>query len=96
MKPGNPSHRITLHTRKIQQKSLINLRTVTKAPRCYGVTEKKPICNLKQQEDETVEQLDIRLMNTLLKFDYQHDQMDTRKVEVMFNATRYKIKSNAT
>ena len=47
----------------------------------WGCREKA--YNLKQQEDETVEQLDIRLTNILCKCGYPQDQVGTRKVEVM-------------
>ena len=45
--------------------------------------------NLKQQAEKTVEQLINRLTNILLKGGYPWDQMDTRKVKVMFSTTKY-------
>ena len=54
---------------------------------------RKEAQNLKQWGDETGEQLDIRLINILLECGYQEDQMDTRKVDVMFNTIKqFKIR----
>ena len=50
---------------------------------------REEVYNLKQWEDQTMEELDIWLTNILVKCDYPQDQMGTWKVKVMFNSTKH-------
>ena len=74
-------------TKKIQLKSLLNKRIVSK-PQSMQWSYKEAY-NLMNWEDKTVEHLNIRLTKMVLKCGYPQDQVGTRKVEVMFSATKY-------
>ena len=56
---------------------------------------RKEAYNHKQWKDEKVKPLDIRLTNILLTCGYPQDQMDTKKVEVIFNVQNI-LKTNTT
>ena len=43
--------------------------------------------SIKQGDEETVEQLDVHLINILLKYDYPQNQLDGFDVEVLWNTT---------
>ena len=44
---------------------------------------------IRQEGEETVEQPVIQLTNVLTKFSYPQEQLDSRKVNVLLNFTKY-------
>ena len=78
---------MTVQTKKTQAKYLIYLTSFLTSNKLWSYC--KEAYNLKQEEDETVEQLDIRLTNMFFICSYPWDQLDKGKVKVLFNLTKY-------